>query len=439
MAPRKIGLRWNFDLVSVSPKGVELLPCVVWGDMVPKIDAQLCTRNSSLDKAMTSGMVLTLKGSLWLNAEGTVGMRVTAIEPGFVRRGALYLEDNRAIASLRAAGVPGSRLARTFVHDNPENAFKNLDCKPERVMVVGPANAQGVGDLERRLSHSGGSSPEVFYRTLSWSVDAKMEDLQAHLREAEELDLDLVLLVRGGGHWRWLRGYQRADLGLAILRSSVPVATAVGHDADVSVADRAASLSFTTPTAAAEAIANELAFHRRQQTRAMRHTAERRIQAEDQAAEEATLASFEARIGVLQTNYETAQQRVSEANSRQHNAFKVHTQDLLDTAEMRVKFVSRTASVAVLMAVTAMVVFNDQLLANLQLSPDSLQGWLYRLTIIATGVWLLVWQRRARNSAGLASTSPMKEPPRDVDSWRFAMKRVRTVRKLRRLRHHTPL
>ncbi|SDT02046.1 Exonuclease VII, large subunit [Pseudarthrobacter equi] len=445
MAPRKTNGSWNFDLVSVSPKGAEILSCVVWENMVPGIDAMLSTAGSSIGNAMSEGMVLTLKGTLWLDAEGTIGVRVTAIEPGFVRRGDLYLEGKKSIALLRAAGVPRSRLTKEFRHDNPEHAFKNLGCKPERVMVVGPANAKGVGDLQRRLWNSRSTSPEVFYRPFSWTAAAQIGVFQAHLQEAQELNLDLVLLVQGGGHWRWLRGYQRADLALAIKASRVPVATAVGHDSDVSLADRAATLSFTTPTAAGEAIANELSFQRRQQVKTTRQAAAREVHQAHQAAKEADRASREKRTEILESqrsealaDARTAQQREAEANSRFHMALRVHTQDLLETAESRVRFMSYAASVTVLVVVTALVAYDDQVLAVLQLSPDTLPSWLYHASVVSSGAWLLVWQRRARKSAWLASASPMKHPPSDLDSWRFAIKRVRTVRKLRLLRHHTP-
>jgi exonuclease VII large subunit len=100
--------------------------------------------------------------------------------------------------------------------------------------------------------------PEVVYRALSWTESSSIKTVEAHLNEASRRNIDLVVLVRGGGPWSQLRGYERLDLALAIHKSRVPVATAVGHNADISLADRAAVLSFTTPTAAAEAISNEL-------------------------------------------------------------------------------------------------------------------------------------------------------------------------------------
>ncbi|MHC6591700.1 exodeoxyribonuclease VII large subunit [Arthrobacter sp. C152] len=391
-------------------------------------------------------MVLTIRGTLWFNSEGTVGLRVSDIEPGFARRGELYLEHKRAIASLRTAGVDSRRLSNRFVHDNPKKAFQDIGFKPERIMVLGPANAQGIGDLKRRLSHSSRSTPEVIYRSLSWTAGSHIGAFDAHLQEAGRLDLDLVLLVQGGGHWSRLRGYQRADLALAIQRSPVPVATAVGHDANISLADRAAMLSFTTPTAAAEAIDNVLDLDRWQRKRDARNAVAQERREAELAARRAFIGLQEAKVKDLEQKCTAAWEAEGRARRDQmeavaglHLAFRLHTQDLLETAEARVRFISHAVSVVILLAVIALVAFDDEVLRLLQFSPNALQNWLYVLTTIATGVWLLVWQRRARNTTGLPSASRMKHPPRDVDSWRVAVKRVRTVRKLRKLRHHMPL
>jgi len=395
---------------------------------------------------MLEGMVLTIRGTLWFSADGTVGVRVSDIEPGFARRGELYVEHKKAIASLRRAGVSSRRLSNDFVHDNPKNAFQDVGFKPERVMVLGPADAQGIGDLRRRLSQSAGSPHEVIYRSLSWTAGSNIGAFHAHLQEAKRLDLDLVLLAQGGGHWSRLRGYQRADLALAIHRSPVPVATAVGHDANISLADRAAMLSFTTPTAAAEAIANVLDLDRWRRKRDARNALAQVRREEELAARTASISLQKAKMKEMEQRCAAAWEAEGRARRKQTEAvaglrmaFRLHTQDLLETAEARVRFVSHAVSAVTILAVIALVASADEVLRLLQASPNAFHKWLYFLTTISTVIWLLVRQWRARKATGLPSTSPMKHPPEDVDSWRVAVKRVRTVRKLRQLRHHMPL
>ncbi|MFF1883739.1 exodeoxyribonuclease VII large subunit [Pseudarthrobacter sp. NPDC058196] len=391
-------------------------------------------------------MVLTIRGTLWFSADGSVGVRVSNIEPGFARRGELYIEHKRAIASLRRAGLDSRRLSNDFVHDNPKNAFQDVGFKPERFMVLGPAKAQGIGDLRRRLSQSAGSAHEVIYRSHSWTAGSNIDAFRAHLQEAKRLDLDLVLLVQGGGHWSRLRGYQRADLALAIHTSPVPVATAVGHDANISLADRAAMLSFTTPTAAAEAIANVLDLDRWRRKRDARNAFAQERRQEELAAKTASIDLQKAKMKVVEQRCTAAREAEEKARTKQseavaalHMALRLHTNDLLETAEARVRFLSHAESAVTILAIVALVAYNDEVLRLLQISPNAVHNWIYVLTTISTGLWLLVGQRRARKAAGLPSASPMKHPPGDVDSWRVAVKRVRTVRKLRQLRRHMPL
>lgn len=442
VAPRSSGNMWSFDLAAGASAGVEYLPCVIWANLAPGLDARLRQRGSTLEHAMSEGMVLTVRGTLWLNAEGIVGVQVTGIEPGFVRRGDLYLEGERAIAALRTAGVHSSRLRKSFTHDNPKFAFRDIGFKPQRVMVLGPANAQGVGDLKRRLSNSAGSLPEVTYRAFSWTAGSDIRAFHTHLQEAQRLDVDLVLLVQGGGHWSKLRGYQRADLAVAIQRSSVPVATAVGHDVNVSLADRAARLSFATPTAAAEAIANVVDLGHWQRKKDAGEAAARKRRETERAARVSLLgemASLETMCADAWHAANLAQREQSEAVARLCSASKIHNRDLLEMAEARVLLISRVVSAATLMAVAMIVVVSHGILAPFQSNQNSLQAWLAVAAVIVMGCGLLDWQRRARKIAWLRSVSGMKHPPVDVDSWRSAVKKVRTIRKLRQLRHHAPL
>ncbi|WP_285244762.1 exodeoxyribonuclease VII large subunit [Pseudarthrobacter sp. fls2-241-R2A-127] len=240
--------------------------------------------------------------------------------------------------------------------------------------------------------------------------------------------------------------YQRADLALAIHRSPVPVATAVGHDANISLADRAAMLSFTTPTAAAEAIANVLDLDRWRRKRDARNALAQERREEELAARTASIGLQKAKMKEMEQRCAAAWEAEGRARRKQTEAvaglqmaFRLHTQDLLETAEARVRFVSHAVSAVTILAVIALVASADEVLRLLQASPNAFHKWLYFLTTISTVIWLLVWQWRARKANGLPSTSPMKHPPGDVDSLRVAVKRVRTVRKLRQLRHHMPL
>ncbi len=73
------------------------------------------------------------------------------------------------------------------------------------------------------------------------------------------LDVDVMVVVRGGGARTDLAVFDHEVVARAIARCPVPVIVGVGHETDRSVADEVAHLSVKTPTAAARAMIEAVA------------------------------------------------------------------------------------------------------------------------------------------------------------------------------------
>jgi exodeoxyribonuclease VII large subunit len=122
-----------------------------------------------------------------------------------------------------------------------------------RVALVTSAQAAAYGDVLRTLERRTPWVKIMHVDSLVQGADAPASLISA-LIAAQALTPDVILLVRGGGSYEDLQAFNDEELARTIAALSVPVICGVGHEADFTIADFAADLRASTPTAAAESI-----------------------------------------------------------------------------------------------------------------------------------------------------------------------------------------
>ncbi|AVZ79141.1 exodeoxyribonuclease VII large subunit [Zoogloeaceae bacteirum Par-f-2] len=126
---------------------------------------------------------------------------------------------------------------------------------PRAVGVVTSPAAAALRDVLATLARRAPNLPVVIYPAPVQGVDAgaALADVlsKAGARAAND-QVDLILLVRGGGSMEDLWAFNDEALARAIRACPVPVISGVGHETDFTIADFAADLRAATPTGAAE-------------------------------------------------------------------------------------------------------------------------------------------------------------------------------------------
>ena len=129
---------------------------------------------------------------------------------------------------------------------------RSLTPYPRKIGVVTSLGAAALHDvvsvLQRRVPHI----PVVIYPASVQGSSAAMQLREALLTAYRQSEVDVILLVRGGGAIEDLWSFNDEQLARTIVISPVPVVCGVGHETDFTIADFCADVRAPTPTAAAE-------------------------------------------------------------------------------------------------------------------------------------------------------------------------------------------
>jgi exodeoxyribonuclease VII large subunit len=137
--------------------------------------------------------------------------------------------------------------------DKP-NKRLSVPLVPLRLGVISSSQAAGWADAQQTLLESGIGFHVSFLDVRVQGDDAPRQIVAALDTLSRRKDIDLVLLMRGGGSKGDLAAFDDERIAHAIARCSHPVFTGIGHQIDTSIADVIAHTAHKTPTACAKAV-----------------------------------------------------------------------------------------------------------------------------------------------------------------------------------------
>lgn len=208
------------------------IDCVMWRSHAAR-----------LKFAPEDGQELVARGEVRVYPDrGRYQLYVTSLQP--VGRGALEIAFRQLHAKLAAAGLFSTERKRP------------IPPYPARIAIVTSRQTAALQDVLKVLR------PFHWLKLFVYHVPVQGEGAAALIAAAIQhiatsagsIRTDLILLARGGGSLEDLWEFNVETVARAIIASTVPVVTGIGHEVDTSIADLVADYHAHTPTEAAQVI-----------------------------------------------------------------------------------------------------------------------------------------------------------------------------------------
>lgn len=123
---------------------------------------------------------------------------------------------------------------------------------PRAIGVVTSPAAAALRDVLTTLARRAPHVPVIIYPTPVQGLEAPAGIVAALGQASRRAEVDVVLLVRGGGSIEDLWSFNDERVARAVHACALPVISGVGHETDVTIADFVADVRAPTPTGAAE-------------------------------------------------------------------------------------------------------------------------------------------------------------------------------------------
>lgn len=227
-----------FSIVEKTDKGKSQVNVNIWAGPLKGIQAKL--RNSGIE--LKDGLKVRLYGRPDYYAPfGKLSLVATEIDTQF-SAGDLAAKREELIRKLLELGV------------DKINKRQPVPLVPLRLGIISSSTAAGWADARQHLIESGIGFTVSFTDVRVQGEQAVPQIVAAINSFSKRKDIDLVLVMRGGGSKGDLAAFDDEAMAMAISQCAHPVFTGIGHEIDTSIADLVAHSANKTPTACAQAV-----------------------------------------------------------------------------------------------------------------------------------------------------------------------------------------
>lgn len=208
-------------------------------DETSRISAIMFSNNAKkLSFVPTEGMKVLVTGSISIY-EGTGNYQIyvdNLIEDGV---GNLYVAFQKLKEKLNKEGLFDTKYK------------KPIPKYPEKIGIITASTGAAIKDILSTIKRRYPVCKTYLFPALVQGENAP-KDIIEKIKQAQNYDLDVLIVGRGGGSFEDLNGFNDENLARTIFSSSIPIISAVGHEVDFTIADFVADLRAPTPTGAAE-------------------------------------------------------------------------------------------------------------------------------------------------------------------------------------------
>ena len=204
-----------------------------------RINAVMFASNASkLKFDLEDGMKVLVRGRISVY-EATGGYQIYVDELVIDGLGNLYLEYEKLKKKLSQEGLfdPAKK--------------KKIPKFPNRVGIITAPTGAAIRDILSTIKRRWPICETILLPSLVQGRDAAPEIVK-QIKNAENYDLDLLIIARGGGSIEDMWCFNDEEVVRAIFACPIPTISAVGHEIDFTIADFVADLRAPTPTGAAE-------------------------------------------------------------------------------------------------------------------------------------------------------------------------------------------